>query len=96
MWSDPNLRSFMAVTAHYASKDRNQNLVICSRLVAFRHVSGIHSGENLAKHFFAILKELGVLHKVCITCMFNMDFFIFNLSLRSVWSLLTMHLIATR
>lgn len=58
------MRSFMAVTAHFSSKDDNGNLVTRSRLVAFRHVSGSHTGAHLAKSFLDILKELGVLHKV--------------------------------
>jgi hypothetical protein len=64
LWSDPNLRSFMAITGHFSSKDEHGNLVICNRLLAFRHVSGTHSGAHLAEHFMAILKELGIVHKV--------------------------------
>ncbi|KAF4618018.1 hypothetical protein D9613_012860 [Agrocybe pediades] len=64
LWFDINLRSFMAVTAHYLRQDEHRNLVLKSRLAAFRHVSGSHSGEPLAEYFLLILKELGVVHKI--------------------------------
>lgn len=67
LWSDPNLTSYMAITAHYCIKDENGNLVVRSRLVAFRHVTGSHSGTNLAQHFMGVIQELGVLHKVLYT-----------------------------
>ncbi|KAF4617427.1 hypothetical protein D9613_006423 [Agrocybe pediades] len=64
LWSDPNLRSFMAVTAHFLLKDEHTNLVTKNRLVAFRHISGSHSGKHLAEQFLLILKELGIAHKI--------------------------------
>ena len=39
-------------------------LVLRSRLGAFRRVLGRHTGRNLAEHFIAVLRELGILHKV--------------------------------
>lgn len=54
----------MAITAHFCSYDKHGNLLVRNRLVAFRHISGAHSGTNLAEHFITILKELGILHKV--------------------------------
>jgi hypothetical protein len=57
----------MAVTAHFcAYSSDGKRLVIKSRLVAFRHVSGMHDGVNLAKVFVAILKDLGALNKVTV------------------------------
>ena len=64
LWSDPNLRSFMAITGHYCAIDKYGNLQIRHRLLAFRHISGTHLGVNLAKHFISIIKELGITHKV--------------------------------
>jgi hypothetical protein len=64
LWSDGNLRSFMAITGHYLIIDEHGNLVIQSRLLAFRHVSGTHSRAHLAEHFMGVLKELGIVHKV--------------------------------
>lgn len=52
----------MGVTAHFCADSLDGRLTIQSRLVAFRHVKGIHDGKNLAKIFVQILKELGVLN----------------------------------
>lgn len=54
----------MAVTAHYMAKGPDGNERMVSKLVAFRLVTGTHSGANIAKVFLKILKELNVLHKV--------------------------------
>lgn len=69
LWSNLKLTSFMAITAHYAAKDEHGNLVIRSRLIAFRAVSGSHTGVNLGAIFFGILKEYGLLHKVTVFLM---------------------------
>ena len=44
------------------------NLDLRNRLVAFRHLHGSHSGENLADVFFRVLEELSVLDRVCLFC----------------------------
>lgn len=65
LWSNLKMTSFMAITAHFVARDERSNLIIRSRLIAFRMVSGSHTGVNLASIFFDILKEYGLLHKVC-------------------------------
>ncbi len=66
MWTSMILRSFLAVTLHYCTEDGTTHEVdVRSRLGAFRHVLGSHSGKNLAIHFITVLKELGILHRVC-------------------------------
>lgn len=54
----------MAVTAHYCSEDAQGHLILHSHLVAFRHVSGSHTGENLARHFVEILEDVGATQRV--------------------------------
>lgn len=66
LWSDINLVSYMAVTAHYCALNRNGHLDVCSKLVAFREVQGRHTGENLAEIFVSILKEINGLDRACI------------------------------
>jgi hypothetical protein len=63
-WSDPNLASFLAITAHFIAR-KNGSLVLCNKLLAFRIIEGAHDGENLARIIFAILKEAHLLGKVC-------------------------------
>ncbi|KAF5383852.1 hypothetical protein D9615_003798 [Tricholomella constricta] len=70
LWSDPNLVSYMAVTAHFYIRE-NGRLVLRTYLVAFRHVSGSHSGVNLANALIGILDELGVAYKLALITMDN-------------------------
>jgi hypothetical protein len=65
-WSDPNLVSFLALTTHFIVRE-NGCLVLRNRLLAFRIVEGSHTGENLARIIFTILKDAGLLGKVCLT-----------------------------
>ena len=55
----------MAITAHFMTTDLKGNLQMNAKLVAFRYIKGSHSGKNIAKEFFEILKSLSVLNKVC-------------------------------
>ena len=66
LWSDTNLRSFMAVTAHYIYKDEKDGGRLKYRcgLIAFCYVPGDHTGVNLADHFLKILVKLNITHKV--------------------------------
>lgn len=54
----------MAVTAHY-SVEVNKRLVLRTRLIAFRHVGGSHTGKRLAEEFLAILKQFRLCERVC-------------------------------
>ena len=65
LWSDPNLDSYMVVTAHYMSRARTDGqLEYRCGLIAFKYIEGAHSGVNLAMHFFKLVDSLGVAHKV--------------------------------
>lgn len=66
LWSRQNLESYMAMTAHFCAKSQKTgNLIIRSHLVAFRHVSGSHTGANIGQTFVRVLKEIGCLKNVC-------------------------------
>jgi ABC-type uncharacterized transport system permease subunit len=56
----------MATTVHYCNKDENDCLVIRTRLLAFREIQGDHTGIHLARIFFEILEDAGLLHKVLV------------------------------
>ena len=64
MWGNLNLLAFMAVTAHYILQCSDGNLLLRSRLIAFRNIIGLHNGENLVKYFITILQECGIIKKV--------------------------------
>lgn len=64
IWSRQNLEGYMAITAHYAAKSAAGHLVIRSRLIAFRHLEGSHTGFNIGNVFVQVLKEIGCLRRV--------------------------------
>jgi hypothetical protein len=53
----------MAVTAHYFV-ETTVKIWLRTRLIAFRHVPGSHTGIVLGYHFHDILVEFGIDHKV--------------------------------
>ena len=55
----------MTVTAHFMTTDLKGDLQMNVKLVTFRHIKGSHSGKNIVKEIFEILKSLGILNKVC-------------------------------
>jgi len=67
IWSDPNLRPYMAVTAHWIEsfKDgKDEHLRLESALIGFREMPGHHSGEHLSTAFIHILDRLNITDKV--------------------------------
>ncbi|QRW13009.1 AC9 transposase [Ceratobasidium sp. AG-Ba] len=64
LWSDSNLRSFMAVTAHYINECGD----LKDHLISFRKIEGRHTGENVANALFSVLQESSIAKQVnCIT-----------------------------
>jgi hypothetical protein len=60
-WSDPDLVSFLGVTAHFVVRDGlDGQLVLRSGLLAFRHIQGSHTGANLASVLYKIIKDAGI------------------------------------
>lgn len=67
VWSDKQLVSYMAVTAHYIIKQDDGRRVLRSRLCAFQHLVGSHTGVNLGQEFVKILDDLDVLGRVSLS-----------------------------
>jgi hypothetical protein len=71
VWTDLNMKAYMAVTAHWLQKASLQPLqskiTLHSDLIGFVHVSGSHTGVRLAEIFIFILDriKLGNSKKVC-------------------------------
>ena len=64
-WSDPDLVLFLGATAHFIVRDGPESqLILRSGLLAFWHVRGSHTGENLARIFYKIIKDAGIEKKV--------------------------------
>ncbi|OJT08209.1 hypothetical protein TRAPUB_881 [Trametes pubescens] len=64
LWSCRILRGFLAITIHFCRHDGEGCLVLRTRLGAFRHIPGCHTGANLASHFLDVLDELEVTTRV--------------------------------
>lgn len=70
MWSDPDLKPYMAVTAHWLENVQAQSgekkLTLRACLVGFLHLPGTHTGERLAEALFFIIKRILPAKKVCL------------------------------
>ncbi|RXW21072.1 hypothetical protein EST38_g4780 [Candolleomyces aberdarensis] len=71
LWSDPNLRPFMAVTAHWieaktvkTAEGPVTNLVLRADLIAFHNVPGRHTGEHLSTALLYVLDRLKIAGKI--------------------------------
>jgi len=64
IWSDPQLASFLAMTAHWCRRDPAGRLEIANRLLAFRLVEGAHDGENIGQIMYNIIKDAKAHRKV--------------------------------
>ena len=63
MWSDPDRKAYMAVTAHWIERQAlqvsdtlQQSIRLHVDLLGFAHVPGTHSGECLAEVFLFTVK----------------------------------------
>ncbi|KDN33246.1 hypothetical protein RSAG8_13663, partial [Rhizoctonia solani AG-8 WAC10335] len=64
LWTDPNSRSFMAVTSHYIGDDGK----LKDRLIAFRKIDGQHTGAHLGQELMDVLLQSGIADNIgCIT-----------------------------
>jgi len=68
LWTDLDLRAYMAVTAHWLELHRSgrvqQNIDLRTDLIGFVHVPGSHTGDHLASIFLAIIDRLKLVKKV--------------------------------
>ena len=48
MWSDPDLKPYMAITGHWMELDSSNKLTLRAALLGFLCVPGSYSGESLA------------------------------------------------
>lgn len=65
-WSDPDLISFLGTTAHFIVRNTlDGQLILRSGLLAFRHIQGSHTGENLARVLYKIIEDAGIEQRVC-------------------------------
>ena len=65
IWSDSNMRPFLACTAHWIAKDdASSALKLKSALIAFHHLPGNHTGVNIATALLGILDRAGIADKV--------------------------------
>jgi hypothetical protein len=77
MWSDGDLKQYMAVTAHWMeqsfSSTGQQQVNLRADLIGFVHVPGSHTGDRLAEVFLFILNRMELAKKVLLMS-FNFNF----------------------
>ena len=57
------------MTAHYIVREAGSSrLLLRSGLLAFRHIKGSHTGENLAGILFEIIREMEIVNRVSRAC----------------------------
>lgn len=64
-WSSGNLRSFYAMTAHWAYRDESDDTIkLKARLIAFHRIRGRHTADNMARITVDLLGRAGVTDNV--------------------------------
>jgi hypothetical protein len=61
LWTSGNNHAIMGVTIVWLTENFEMREIV----IGFRKVAGEHSGVNLAKYFYTIFSEWGILNKVC-------------------------------
>jgi hypothetical protein len=72
IWTDPNLRPFIAVTAHWVQAvltplshgGSKYKLTLRSEVIAFHNIPGRHTAEHLTHALLAILDRINSTNKV--------------------------------
>ena len=65
IWSDENLRPFLAITAHWIARiTGTTSLQLKAALIAFHRLRGNHDGESLAAAVLQLLDRAGITVKV--------------------------------
>jgi hypothetical protein len=68
MWTDPDLKPYMAVTAHWLeliqTEGGKKKLALRADLIGFVYFPGTHTGERLAEVFYFIIARMGLEKKV--------------------------------
>jgi hypothetical protein len=67
LWSDPDLRPYMAITAHWIELGNLNKLTLRAALVGFLYVPGKHTGHNLAQAFHLAIDSMKIETKVSFT-----------------------------
>ena len=65
IWSRKGLNSYLVITAHWLGpRGDDQQVVLRQALLAFRRISGAHSGQRIARIVLSILEKAGIVRNV--------------------------------
>jgi hypothetical protein len=84
MWSKKDMQPYYAITAHWIYEDRDQNLKLGTRLIAFHRFWGRHTAKNMADVTLKLLDRAGTTANVSFVLLF---FYVTDLLYLLVWSL---------
>ena len=61
---DQTKASFMGITAHWIESRSAGGWELCSEVVAFKGITGAHTGENLGCYFITLCKRAGIINSM--------------------------------
>ena len=65
IWSDLNMRPFLACTAYWVAKGKNSSVLkLKCALIAFHHLPGSHTGLNITMTLLGLINRAGIADKV--------------------------------
>ena len=68
-WQASNTDAYFAVTGHWIEEATPGVWEQKSALFGFTRLRSAHNGKNLARALFMVALWLGVVHKVCVSCL---------------------------
>jgi hypothetical protein len=74
MWSSAGMQPYLSVTIHWLGQKEEQ-VLLCQALLAFRRVRGAHSGQRLARIIFDICDQAAIIGKVTAQPVLNSNLF---------------------
>lgn len=79
VWSNKQLASFLAVTAHWLSTESHQ-LTLKAALIGFHRMTGRHNGTSIAAGILEVVQRAGITNKVCldtnVNCFFQINYYL--------------------
>ena len=75
LWSiDQTKAAFLGITAHWidsCKESGSSNWTLHTEVIAFRGISGAHTGENIGRYFVSLAEQVGIITQPSSKVRFN-------------------------
>lgn len=75
LWSvDQTKAAFLGITAHWIDSGKescSSNWTLHTEVIAFRGISGMHTGENIGRYFVSLAERVGIITQSSSKVRFN-------------------------